>query len=126
MVNYDLAKKLKDSGFPQVGDSRFCFVEGNPMVLCFGIEYWSNGDEVSRKMLMPPNALYVPTLSELIEACGESLDFIKRGDKDLLSSLLDKEEIATDWVAGTKDLKLLKFGQTPEEAVANLWLALNK
>ena len=53
-----------------------------------------------------------PTLSELIKACGKGL-----------WSLVNAGE---DWIAKNDKLKLAFAGKTPEEAVARLWLALNK
>ena len=56
----------------------------------------------------------VPTPSELIEACGESF------------YNLVKQQV---WVArayNEKEDEYVGTGNTPEEAVAELWLALNK
>ena len=86
-MNYELQHKLKDAGFPQ-GD-------------CDEIE----GD-----------VTYEPSLSELIEACGDLSFKLEWGSNEKV------------WYAhgsigrGGEDTK----GETPEEAVANLWLELNK
>ena len=56
-----------------------------------------------------------PTLSELIEACGTEVYFVVMRDNGV-------------WKAGTgKNTSSgeAKEGSTPEEAVANLWLALH-
>lgn len=94
-MNYDLALKLKNAGFPQgeIG-SWICCVEG----LHVGRE--SEDD------------IYVPTLSELIEACGDSFYslHIVSTTKGNWEARATSDEIGT--------------GFTPEEAVANLWLAL--
>ena len=97
-MNYKLAKELKDAGFP---------VEW----FIFSWRY--------------------PTLSELIEACGdEFLELLKgyRTAKDYpfvgwkawsTSEAAKKRDNDDDgYIAGR--------GKTPEEAVARLWLALNK
>jgi hypothetical protein len=57
---------------------------------------------------------YAPTLSELIEACDYKFITIEN-------------EFGYDWMA-TPDLDETQrcYGATPEEAVARLWLALNK
>jgi hypothetical protein len=91
-MTYDLAKKLKDAGFPHD---------------------WCEGTGC-------PQHPY-PSLSELIEACGK--DFRK------LEYVLH-EEFKTGvpmWYAYefNKFRNLNASGPTPEEAVANLWLALN-
>jgi len=57
---------------------------------------------------------YYPYLNELIEACGESF------------YNLVKQQV---WVArayNEKEDEYVGTGNTPEEAVAELWLALNK
>jgi len=97
-MNYELAKQLKDNGFPDINictrtddhekaGCKECFFE------CF------------------------PTLSELIEACGDGLRGILK--------------VNDSWIAG----QIFEYGvlggiigngKTPEEAVAKLWLKLNK
>ena len=94
-MNYELAKKLKDAGFKQ----------GN-----------ENGQECDEWI----DGYYIPTLSELIEACGEnfrlqtSKPFLWQADNCGDFNEWDNEK----YIAGT--------GNTSKEAVANLWLALNK
>lgn len=90
-MNYELAKKLKEAGFPLKQDTyeAFAHVEGFRYVL--------------------------PTLEELIEACGEEIGGIVRSKEGNLWSTLDR---AGDYA--------LPFSDTPKEAVANLWLKLNK
>lgn len=84
-MTYDLAKQLKDAGFP-----------------------W-------KEPSCSPGIAYIPTLSELIEACGGSLDLMMRPGANIASKLHAEE------------FELVKArGSTPEEAVANLWLVLNK
>lgn len=100
-MNYKLCKKLKDAGFPQVHRESDC--KRND---CYE----------------PAMCQSVPTLEELIEACGEDFDLIRR------------EELES-WLGGTRwccmgnpdDYGINQYyGSTPEESVANLWLALNK
>jgi len=94
-MNYELAKKLKDAGFPQKERS---IIVGNED---------SFTPDPARL-----DVYYVPTLSELIEACGDDifLEMCRVGHNDWL---------ATD---GEHNMR----GSTPEIAVANLWLELNK
>lgn len=85
-MNYELAKELKEAGFPQMDIDENLSGEPRP---------------------------YRPTLSELIEACGE--EFYK----------LTKQ--VEGWYAMSMSaLKEIGPCPTPEEAVARLWLALNK
>lgn len=109
-MNYKLAKELMDAGFPQRDDGVTLHSDK-----CGG---WDNPDPECRDDTRP----MVPTLSELIEACGEEFYGLTRIEDD-------------DWYATTFDMKLSKKKghalaggdyKTPEEAVARLWLALNK
>ncbi len=100
MITYELAKKLKDTGFPQKNTCSFSPTCRHGMDE--GIE-----------------CVYVPTLSELIEACG--MPKVHGG------------VYCTDlkWGAWTKikdedGLEIVGHGSSSEEAVTNLWLALNK
>ena len=95
-MNYELTKELKEAGFPQGGDG----------------EYYGGPCTIPTAESMT----YIPTLSELIDACGEAVHFIlmKAGNM---------------WQAGKGDNVLqgvTAYGSTPEEAVARLWLAFNR
>jgi len=88
-MNYELAKKLKDAGYP--------------ITKCI-----DNGCDVVE--------LHHPSLSELIEAC------IGNGRIQLN---IAEDGCGVWW--GTKHAKsVFEEGKTPEEAVSNLWLELNK
>jgi len=89
-MTYELAKQLKDAGFP-------------------GGEDWAMKDNGS-------NLYYIATLSELIEACGD--DFILL----MHSTNLPENDAWVVW----KKTGGMTFGKTPEEAVAKLWLELNR
>ena len=93
MIDYKLAKELKDAGFPvQEHDD-----DGINLDYPFHI-----------------------TLSELIEACGE--DFY------CLMVPMQAHNFGTKriWHASSLHKGLGMDGETPEEAVAKLWLELNK
>ena len=89
-MKYELAKELKDGGFPQ-----------NPFHHPGMYSYETKGGE---------GRAYAPTLEELIEACGESFEMFDRFGKG--------------WRA--VGANSTAYGATPTEAVARLWLALNK
>ncbi len=93
-MNYELAKKLKDAGFP--------FDFGNETV------YDS----------MPPGYSFdrYPTISELIEACRDVECF----------DLGSRHNVTKYWYASCSTFTTSEEYSTPEEAVANLWLELNK
>lgn len=103
-INYDLAKRLKDAGFPFVringGDKfdRNGYFDFNP-----------EGDQE-----IGAQHFYVPTLSDLIEACGNRFVHLKRSHD------------SGSWYAEAYGFGVCIFCQSPEEAVANLYLELNK
>lgn len=93
-MDYEFAKKLKDAEFPH----SFHSFEGIKCANC--------------------DAECLPTLSELIEACGDnfrSLIYQKNHDNKYQANAYEGFG-KNNWA----------YGQTPEEAVANLWLALNQ
>ncbi len=91
-MNYELAKKLKDAGFPQnKGGGRNYFISE----ACYKGDYYTRN---------APSRAYVPTLSELIEACGVKFAERLQGNRKFL----------------------MDFSENNEESVANLWLELNK
>lgn len=121
MITYKLAKELKDLEFPQSFDT---IPTVNPLIQPSRYERGNDGEYI-----------LIPTLSELIEACRISkpkgaakviemfigatviLYIITRPDGTLLCSAEN----------GGKDNCLVQgMGSSPEEAVAKLWLELNK
>ena len=98
-MTYELALALKNAGFPQE----------DPYVKSVTITN-ENIHEILSKV---KGDCRIPSLSELIEACGaEFYALWVRGDNT--------------WFA-CKDLgDVGAEGSTPEEAVANLWLSLNE
>ena len=133
-MTYETAEKLKNAGYPQ----------GYPIRCpCGNYEgdldgYCGHGSE---------DAVYLPTLSELIEACGRRLASLEqfptimpKGNesedkffyrKDGTKSPYLKENHwswRAVWFTGDMEnmIKNEVGGDSPEEAVANLWLKLNK
>ena len=112
-MDYKLARELKDAGFPQkCGDGgKYINPDGS-------VVYDHTGASTGKCICS-----YIPTLSELIEACGE-----KRGTYFML---LHNKEMGF-WRAGLhieEENKMINWselgdGKTPKEAVAKLFLAL--
>lgn len=100
MINYELAKRLKDAGFPNDWESR-----------CGHCGY-DNGSNF-------------PTLSELIDACGDS-SFSLNGYNRNKNAPYEEYWKAGTWHPTIDQQWVLGEGKTPEEAVANLWLSFNK
>ena len=98
-MNYDLAKKLKDKGFPQEGRGTYV------------VEKHTN-------VGMSTNTIpifYFPTLSELIEECG-----------DKFLSLSKEKHNELSYATSTSRPQERSVGKTLEEAVANLFLKIHE
>jgi hypothetical protein len=118
-MNYELCKLLKDAGFPQetkaIGDEYFQQM-GHPRM---GIPHqWAVFTVIDPTINHPSlekTMVKIPTLSELIEKCVEEIWTLRQDGKGR-------------WVAKTHGLQeqYVPYSPTPEEAVARLWLALNK
>ena len=141
MINYELAKKLKDAGFSQK-ESEFYYRRGyhtseafdngrslgkkGEFSLNFRIEYypysrfrsadvkWNEADLAK----LDEEEVAVPTLTELIEACGDGFDKLCR--------YKDRRGLFWKCWGIKKGIIEIYETSTPEEAVANLWLKLNK
>lgn len=119
-MNYKLAKKLKDAGFPQSGTDwlmEYEGIDGNTYYqeICDYGTCRSEGQAPEYK-----KCVYLPTLEELIEACGERFGFL----------LLNPENGM--WLARVRGIEPIhpefsghRHYNEPDEAVANLWLALH-
>lgn len=114
-MNYELAKELRDAGFPALLHySRIaCRVNG-----C-----WQYRDDPVHK----------PTLSELIEACAgefQGLIHLPDGWHAWSTVVSGKQDVGVRDLEGMPvlydDLIRSKGNASPEEAVARLWLALKQ
>lgn len=107
-MEYKLARELRDAGFPQ---------EGVKEPYCITCADWAKTPLICLNRKHEREFIKVPTLSELIEACtGRGRNF----------SLTYKKE-SLKWKATSYYNNVIPgFGKTPEEAVAHLYLALNK
>lgn len=68
--------------------------------------------DVGFRVPVGASSLWQPSLSELIEACGEKFSNLRNDEGR--------------WIATASGVSYGQTGSTPEEAVANLWLALNE
>lgn len=110
-MNYELCRKLKEAGFPQTGLKYTWYYSTKPM----GI--FNSGEEYL-DVKNHPDRIVCPTLSELIEACGDKFEQVRR---------CPGVDTHIWWAYETwkKEGVACGEGDTPEEAVANLWLELN-
>jgi hypothetical protein len=109
MLTYDTVKALKDAGFPQVWPQPD-FLDVHDAL------------EIQRIYSLYPKQFdpYRPSLSQLIEACGEKFGGLIYHP--------DYPEYHLRWEAYpmTDHHKFDCSSSNPLEAVANLWLAINK
>lgn len=105
----ELAVQLKQAGFPQVFNEAKCYYDTQEKSeTTYFVPYYGIDNETRYAV--------VPTLEELIEACGS-----KFGDLTLIDT-----GHGNCWFANSYGLPAKKASSTTTEAVANLWLALNK
>lgn len=116
-MNYKLAKQLKEAGYPQEPKNRGYYKKEYVYRDCDrGGVFWDKEGVIDSK-----EVIKVPYLEELIDACEDrfgSLEKVKIGWRaknwDTLYKLKpDKRPVLT-------------IEETPLEAVAKLWLELNK
>ena len=102
-MNYELALKLKEAGFYQkYGEGlRFIYPDGTREMV------------VSDEENQVKNGCYIPSLEELIEACGTRF-----------CGLFAPTRIASYWRAIDPNEDAYGHGTNAFEAVANLWLEL--
>jgi len=113
----ELAKDLKLAGFP-VGAYR----SGHKFYPLEDDSGWTeaarqNGIiisayDIESRLQDLRNGYYCPNLSDLIDACGKHFARVY--------------PLKAMWIAESASGERAAMGQTPEEAVAELWLALNK
>ena len=97
-MTYDLARKLKEKGFPQKSKGVY-----------MGEEYEDN--------------VSIPTLTELIEACGDRFAQLHKwsGGEEKEKWMACSE---SNW--GNTPDGIEAYGNTAEEAVAHLYLEIHK
>ena len=101
MISQALAKELKDGGFPQYWESHWFYNKNGNREFTGDLSY---SEEVRNVCCV------IPTLSELIQLCGPKF-----------SSL---HQVSGQYMARGADLEIAE-GQSPDEALARLWLMVN-
>jgi hypothetical protein len=116
-MTYELAQKLKKAGFPQ---------RRNP-VRFFDTQIDSEGNLITEGEMV-----HIPNLSELIEVCGDIILYKLPKDNEWNSNTKDvwvADKIGSYFCADEHFVDTDVCGETgltPEIAVANLYLKLNK
>lgn len=98
-MNYDICLKLKEAGFPQHDHDVYIWPDGR-----------TNNGEVKDDS---GELVAIPTLSGLVEACGERFNNLIKDEYGWFASIRSGLHQTIDG-----------RGSTPEEAVANLYLSL--
>ena len=126
-MNYDLAKQLKDAGFPQ-DKSQFIM---RKYTLAKDAVIWQRPPDGMALATLSGDLewqLAFPTLSELVEACGDKFASLNldKNDDFKWSAYTTKgkwREDLNDYCES--ECCGYQQGTTPEEAVAHLWLVLH-
>lgn len=111
-MNYELARELKGNGFPQAGREYYWDYDrgGACLIHRQNENFWADTSYYCA----------CPTLSELIEECGDSFGALERlnfAGKVKFMALEPRNKQTIPW---------LTWVDSAEEAVALLYLALNK
>lgn len=127
-MDYSLAKRLKDAGYPQKGIFGYAVIleagGHNFHPHRFSYEHENAKDYAFVKGDVLSDECVAPTLEDLIEACGS--DFLALSNyakKGWGAAALKHWRSEPHNVPHSKEV--LERGSTPTEAVAMLWLALN-
>lgn len=133
-MNYELAKQLKEAGYPQIYKQKlpladFAYDSKKTLHLLHhdnDTDWWIGNDYSHSEMTaheMILNWVKAPTLEELIEACGDislRLQRIKTMPHEEIFWQVDTGQWGNYFATNENR------GSTPLEAVANLYLQINK
>lgn len=130
-MKYELAKELKEAGFIQEGLWGIVYLPEKVSQSKSGVRYCRKGQYKTFPWAKANGfatggyeAIVLPTLSELIEACDKSDNFLLERLKNkwvaLVGSCHKSLEPGNYYMNGKGE------GSTPEEAVAMLYLNLHK
>ena len=126
-MTYETAKKLYESGLSVDTNKRpllsTCLEHCDKESL---IEPLDSKNGKYHKYLFVCKHFVFPTLSELIAACGDSFGTLERYNGDFEIGYVLKIKWLVRRKFGVSDSDIPVEGETPEEAVAKLWLALNE
>ena len=132
MITYELAKRLKDAGFPQKKLYTEC-PHGVPRTTAMNAHAYQDGypsKEPHPECADGKNAVYIPSLEELIDAC---MPYVGTDHFRLNWGI----HYSKGWVAciegpevkkrfGARSGRFGTIGISPKEAVANLYIKLHE
>jgi hypothetical protein len=102
-MNYELAKELKDAGYPLIECDPGAKWNGGPFFKIDDIIYFS------------------PRLEEIIEWCGDGFKNLERN-----TTTANVVWLCNNYLSEHSPLDEMTEGSTPTQAVARLWLVLRK
>ena len=119
IINYELAKQLKEK------HPRYKYHQGIDYKLAKELK-----DAGFPQHQPCGSECYIPSLSELIEACGDDFENLVRTDEKNLGvwfrAYMTEDAFDELGIPCVRDCDGFEGGDTPEESVARLWLELNK
>ena len=110
-MTYETVKKLKDAGYSQEDPRR------TPVTI--------TNENIHEFIMKVKGDCYIPSLSELIEACGDDLDILERDGDGGWQAATPMTTVDAGCGCCYDTKKTCEQGKTPEEAVASLFLRLN-
>lgn len=119
-MNYKLAKELEKAGFPQyltIGSQYYTFISHPRMGVPPQQAVNTVLSEEHARIELKNGWVKHPTLEELIEACGDGFRTLIKDNGLYIAPNKNTVEYTTHDMS---------WYETPEEAVARLWLALQK
>ena len=132
-MNYELALKLKEAGWDK---ETFWFYTSDETDTIFKTAHNYGYDTANIQFIKGKNGksicsqklvlCYAPTLSELIKACGNSFLGLSRTREAITSEKTLHWRADGSYSGSNLGFTIAIMESTPEEAVANLWLKLNK
>lgn len=116
-MKYELARELKEVGFPMSRNRMWRLTYFNNEHKLVGAGQGNNLIREEEFDFIPP------TLEELIEACGDYV-VLHNLSEGWMAGIGDKHSCGGGYI--DSGLESESEGKTPTEAVARLWLSLNK
>jgi hypothetical protein len=134
MLDYNTCVALKKAGFPQFTSEDLDYYNYKFIQWYSTEEMPENSLEVSLKTRDAEDfgeCVRIPTLENLLNACrewfkGEYMEDIGCLQRGLFYDFYDQDWACVQKHQNLEDFEYISDGKTPEEAVANLFLAINK
>jgi len=126
-LKIEITKQLKEAGFPQ--NKKYAYTisplskNTEPFLLSMNLSKDNNG---YANLLASGYEVYAcPDLTELLKECDQQIDSLYRISISEYSAKSDKKSKG-GWEAISIYESIFEWGETPEEAVARLWLTIRK